>query len=73
MVRFVADLPAWRPRFYARSVHMSFVADELELGQLLPQVLRFSPVDIFPPMLRTCLHLNARCYQRLTLQMKQSL
>ena len=33
------------------SVHVGFVVDKLSLGQVLPRVFRFSPVNFIPPVL----------------------
>jgi hypothetical protein len=41
-----------RPGFYPGSVHVGFVVDKVALGQVLPLVLRFSPVILFPPVLQ---------------------
>jgi hypothetical protein len=34
-----------------RSVHVGFVVDKVALGQVFPRVLRFSPVNLIPPVL----------------------
>jgi hypothetical protein len=42
----VADLSMRRARFASRSVHVGFEVDEVALGQVFLEVLRFSPVSI---------------------------
>ena len=49
--RLVAGLSPRRPGFYPRSVHVGFVVYKVTLGQVFPRVLRFSPVNFFPPLL----------------------
>jgi hypothetical protein len=44
-------LRRWRPGFDPRSVQVGFVVDKVALGQVLPRVLRFSPVRFIPPLL----------------------
>jgi hypothetical protein len=39
--------------FTAGSVYVGFVVDKVALGQVLPPVLRFSPVSIIPLVLHT--------------------
>jgi hypothetical protein len=39
-----------RPGFSPSAVHVGFVVDKVALGQVLPQVLWFSPVSIIPLM-----------------------
>jgi hypothetical protein len=34
-----------------RSVHVGFVVNKVALGQVFPRVLRFSPVNLIPPVL----------------------
>ena len=34
------------------SIHVGFVVDKVTLGQVFPRVLRFSPVNFIPPLLR---------------------
>jgi hypothetical protein len=50
--RLVAGLPAQRLRFDPGSVHVGFVVDKVALGQALPRVLRSSPANFTPPVLR---------------------
>jgi hypothetical protein len=38
-------------RFAPRSIHVGFVVDKVALGQIVLLVLRFSPVNIIPPLL----------------------
>jgi hypothetical protein len=40
-----------RSGFAPGSVHMNFVVDKVALGQVLFRVLRFSPVNVIPPLL----------------------
>jgi hypothetical protein len=42
-----------KPGLAPGSVHMGFVVGEVELGQVLLRVLRFSPVSVIPPGLHT--------------------
>jgi hypothetical protein len=49
--QLVADLPLRRPGIDPGSVHVRFVVNKVSLGQVFPQVLRFSPVSFFPPVL----------------------
>ena len=49
--RLVAGLPPRRPRFDPGLVYVGFVVDKVALGQVFPRVLRFSPVNIIPPVL----------------------
>jgi hypothetical protein len=51
--RLVAGVSLRRPGLPPVSVHMGFVADNVALGQVLLQVLQFSPVSIIPPWLHT--------------------
>jgi hypothetical protein len=44
-------LPPRRTGFDPGSVHVGFVVDKVSLGQVFPRVLRFSPVNFFPPVL----------------------
>ena len=46
------------PGFQPRLVHVTFAADSLALGQVLPRILRFSIVSINSPVLHTDLHLH---------------
>jgi hypothetical protein len=39
------SLPPRRPGFDPGSVHVGFVVDKVALGQVVPRVLRFSPVS----------------------------
>ena len=43
--------PPRRPGFDPGSVHVGFMVDKVALGQVLPRVLRFSPVNFIPPEL----------------------
>jgi hypothetical protein len=43
--------PTAEARFDSGSVHVGFVVDKVELGQVFPRVFRFSPVDFIPPVL----------------------
>jgi hypothetical protein len=49
--RLAAGLPPRRPGFDPGSAHVGFVVDKMALGQVFPQVLRFSPVNFIPPVL----------------------
>jgi hypothetical protein len=49
--RLVAGLSSRRPGFDPGSVHVGFMVDKLALGQVSPQVLRFSPVNFIPLVL----------------------
>jgi hypothetical protein len=49
--QLVAGLPSRRPGFNPGSVHVGFVVDKVALGQVFPRVLRFSPVNVIPPVL----------------------
>jgi hypothetical protein len=54
--RAVAQAVSRRPltaeaRVRPESVHVGFVVDKVALGQVFPRVLRFSPVNLIPPML----------------------
>jgi hypothetical protein len=49
--RLVAYLSPRRPGFDPGSVHVGFALDKVALGQVFPRVLRFSPVNIIPPVL----------------------
>jgi hypothetical protein len=40
-----------RPGFDPGSIHVGIVVDKVSLGQVFPQVLRFSPVNYIPPVL----------------------
>jgi hypothetical protein len=50
--RLVAGLSPRRPGFDPGSVHVGFVVDNVALGQVFPRVLRFSPINFIPPVLR---------------------
>ena len=54
--RLVAGFSPRRPVFNPRPVDVRFVMDKMTMGQVLLQVLRFSPVSIIPPILHTHLH-----------------
>ena len=45
------------------SVPVGFVEEEVSIGQVTAQVIRFSPVRIIPPTLHTQLHVRF-CYQK---------
>jgi hypothetical protein len=47
----VAGLSPRRPGFAPGSIHVGFVVDKMALGQVFLRVLRFSPVNIIPPLL----------------------
>jgi hypothetical protein len=47
----VAGLPPRRPGFDPGLVRVGFVVDKVALGQVFPLVLRFSPVNLIPPVL----------------------
>ena len=49
--RLVAGLSPRRPGFDLGSVHVGFVVDKVALGQIFPRILRFSPVNLIPPVL----------------------
>ena len=49
--RLVADLSSRRPGFDPDSVHVGFVVNKVALGQVFPRVLRFSAVNVIPPVL----------------------
>jgi hypothetical protein len=49
--RLVAGLPPQKPGFDPGSVHVGLVVYKVALGQVFPQVLRFSPVNFIPPVL----------------------
>jgi hypothetical protein len=49
--RLVAGLPPRRTGFDPGPVHVGFVVIKVALGQVLPRVLRFSPVNFIPPVL----------------------
>jgi hypothetical protein len=49
--RLVAGLSPRRPVFASGSIHVGFVVDKVALGQVFLRVLRFSPVNIIPPLL----------------------
>jgi hypothetical protein len=42
---------ARRPGLHPGSVHVGFVVNKVALGQVLPRVLRVSPVNFIPPVL----------------------
>ena len=44
--------------FDVGSVHLRFMTDEVAMVEVLLQVLRFSPVNIIPPLLHSHLHLH---------------
>jgi hypothetical protein len=49
--RLVACLSPRRPEFDPGSVHVGFVVDKVALGPVFLRVLRFSPVNLIPPVL----------------------
>jgi hypothetical protein len=49
--RLVTGLSLRRPGFDPGPVHVGFVVDKMAVGQVFPQVIRFSPVSFFPPLL----------------------
>jgi hypothetical protein len=49
--RLVTGLSPRRPVFDPGSVHVGFVVNKVALGQVLPRVLRFSPLNFIPPVL----------------------
>jgi hypothetical protein len=48
--RLVAGLSQRSPGFAFGSIHVGFVLDKVTLGQVFLRVLRFSPVNIIPPL-----------------------
>ena len=48
----------------SRPAEVTFVVDEVALGQVSFQVLRISPVIIIPPVRSTQLHLNVTLIRR---------
>jgi hypothetical protein len=54
--RLVAGLSPRRPGFAPGSIHVGFMVDSVALGQVFLRVLRFSPVNIIPPLLH--IHLS---------------
>jgi hypothetical protein len=50
--KLVAGPSPWRPDFDCGPVHVGFVVDKVALGQGFPRVLRFSPLNFIPPVLR---------------------
>jgi hypothetical protein len=48
----VVGLPPRSPGFDPGLVLVGFVVDKVALGQVFPRVLRFSPVNFIPPVLR---------------------
>jgi hypothetical protein len=49
----LAGFSLQRPGFTARSVHVGFVIDKMELGQVFLKVLLFFPVSIITLLLHT--------------------
>jgi branched-subunit amino acid transport protein len=43
--------------FGSRPAHVRFVVDKLALGQVIPSLLRYSPVGVFSSLLRTLLRI----------------
>jgi len=52
------------PGLIPELIHLTFVVDKVAIGQVVLQVLRFCPVSIIPPMLHTCLLLQASLTRR---------
>jgi hypothetical protein len=52
LTRLVAGISPQKPGFDPGSVHVGFLVDKVALRQVLPLVLRFSPVNFIPPVLR---------------------
>jgi hypothetical protein len=50
-MQFLAGPSPRRPGFDPGSIHVGIVVDKVALGQVFPRVLRFSPVNLIPPML----------------------
>jgi hypothetical protein len=48
---------AYAVTFGPRPVHVRFVVGKLALGLVIPSLLRFSPVGVFPPLLHTLLQI----------------
>lgn len=48
---------AYAVTFGPRPVHVRFVVGKLALGQVIPSLLRFSPVGVFPPLFHTLLQI----------------
>jgi hypothetical protein len=48
---------AYAVTFGPRAVHVRFVVGRLELGQVIPLLLRFSLVGVFPPLFHTLLQI----------------
>jgi hypothetical protein len=51
--RLVAGLSPRKPGLDPGLVHVRFVVDKVTLGHVFLRLLRFSPVSIIPPLLRT--------------------
>jgi hypothetical protein len=56
----------WRPEFDLKSVHVRFMVEKVALGQAFVLVLRFLPVSIIPPKLRSRLHVRVQLRVGLT-------
>jgi len=50
------------PPACARPVHVGYLVDKVALVHVLHRVLRFSPVGVIPPTLRTYLFIFNRLY-----------
>jgi hypothetical protein len=58
MQSLVAGLSQQKPGFDSRPVHVKFVVDKVSVGQVLFRELRFCPVTVIVPMIRSCYNLN---------------
>jgi hypothetical protein len=47
----VVSVPPRRPGFDPGSVHVGFFVDKVALGKVFLRELRFSPVNVIPPVL----------------------
>jgi hypothetical protein len=54
----LAGLSRRGPEFDLPSIHVRFLVDNVVVGQVFLRILRFSLVDIIPPMLHTHLNLH---------------
>jgi hypothetical protein len=59
-----ADLLPQISGFDYGRVHVGFVVDEVALGHLFLPVIRFSPVDIIPPMIHNHFRLSTALVRR---------
>ena len=62
--RLVAGLSPRKPGLDPGLVHVRFVVDKVTLGHVFLRLLRFSPVSIIPPLLRTHLHIQFAVIRR---------